>query len=77
VSGTKSSGRKLSPERKQLLDNAVADGWPIRQIISTYGIGTSTIKKHYPDYRGMTDSHESGKMSWQNQHVLRDLKLTA
>lgn len=53
MTGTHLSGRKLSPERKALLDAAVADGWPIRQIIATYGIGTSTVKKHYPDYKGM------------------------
>lgn len=46
-------GLKLSPERKALLAAAVADGWPIRQIIATYGIGTATVKKHYPDYHGL------------------------
>lgn len=46
-------GRKLSPERKAFLDAAVLDGWPIRQIIATYGIGTATVKKHYPDYHGL------------------------
>lgn len=51
--GNEHSGRGLSPERKALLDAAVKDCWPIRQIIATYGIGTSTVKKHYPDYRGM------------------------
>lgn len=50
----KERGRKLSPERKALLDAAVADGWPIRQIIATHGIGTATVKKHYPEYRGQT-----------------------
>jgi hypothetical protein len=48
----KQRGRKLAPERKALLDAAVADGWPIRQIIATHGIGTATVKKHYPEYRG-------------------------
>jgi DNA invertase Pin-like site-specific DNA recombinase len=51
--GNEKSGRQMSTERKALLDAAVADGWPIRQIIATYGIGTSTVKRYYPDYRGM------------------------
>jgi hypothetical protein len=50
----KQRGRKLAPERKALLDAAVTDGWPIRQIIATHGIGTATVKKHYPEYRGQT-----------------------
>jgi hypothetical protein len=54
LAGNTLSGRKLTLERKALLDAAVADGWPIRQIIATYGIGTSTVKKHYPDYTGMS-----------------------
>lgn len=48
----KERGRKLSPERKALLATAVADGWPIRQIIATHGFGTRTVKKHHPEYRG-------------------------
>lgn len=70
-------GRKLAPERKQWLDNAVADGWPITQIIETYGIGFATIKKHYPDYKGM-DCREAGRLSQLGQQTDRVLrKLTA
>jgi FixJ family two-component response regulator len=65
-------GRKLSPERKALLDAAVADGWPIRQIIKTYGIGTATVKNHYPDYAGMSQV-EAGKLGmsirWADQKM--------
>lgn len=68
VTGTALSGRKLSPERKVLLDEAVADGWPIRQIIATYGIGTSTVKKHYPDYKGITQ-REALELSWASRRL--------
>lgn len=52
--GNENSGRYLSEERKALLDAAVADGWPIRQIIATYGIGTSVVKRYYPNYKGIS-----------------------
>lgn len=54
-------GRKFPPERKALLDSLVADGWPIRQMVATHGFNFSTIKKHYPEYTGMTQS-EAGKI---------------
>jgi transposase len=54
--------RYLTPERKALLDAAVEDGWPIRQIIATYGIGTHVVKRYYPDYKGMTQ-YEAGRLS--------------
>lgn len=56
MTGNPNSGRRLSSERKAALDAAIADGWPIRQIIATYGIGTATVKKHYPDYHGLPQS---------------------
>lgn len=68
-------GRKLSPERKALLDSAVADGWPIRQIIATHGIGTATVKKHYPGYRGMSDV-DSGNLAMATRKFNRKMERT-
>lgn len=65
-------GKHLSPERRLLLARAVEDGWPIRQIILTYGIGTSTVKKHYPDYCGIS-LVEGGELSMAIQKA--DLKI--
>jgi len=72
MTGNALSGRKLTPERKALLATAVEDGWPIRQIIATYGIGTSTVKKHHPDYCGIS-AQESGKLSMATRRVNRKL----
>lgn len=49
-------GRKLTAERKELLDRCVQEEWPIRQMIAVHGFGTRTVKKHYPDYTGMSQS---------------------
>lgn len=67
-------GRKLSPERKSVLDRCVLDGWPIRQIQVTYGFNFQTVKKHHPDYTGMTPQ-ESGSLSKAIQRVNRKLGL--
>lgn len=84
MTGTPLSGRKLTPERKALLAAAIADGWPIRQIIATYGIGTSTVKKHYPDYRGMSRedsialSHGTRRLNQKHNECARvDKRKTA
>lgn len=69
---TKQRGRKFSPERKALLDSLVADGWPIRQMVETHGFNFSTIKKHYPEYRGMTQS-EAGKLGTAIKNLDRKL----
>lgn len=61
MTGNANSGCRLSAERKALLDAAIADGWPIRQIITTYGIGTRTVKKHHPEYHGMSQV-EAGRL---------------
>lgn len=40
-------------DRKALLDQCVADGWPVTEIMATHGIAQQTINKYYPDYKGM------------------------
>lgn len=59
----KTRGRKFSPEREALLATLIEDEWPLRQITKTHGYNFSTIKRLYPDYKGMTQQ-EGGKLSW-------------
>lgn len=70
--GNANSGPRLSPERKALLESCVLDGWPIRQIVETYGFTFSTIKKHHPDYHGIS-LQESGSLSLAKRHTNRKL----
>jgi len=67
-------GRKLAPERLELLGKLVADGWPIRQITETHGFNYYTIKKHYPEYKGMTQS-EAGKIGMALKHLGRKVAV--
>jgi transposase len=73
LSGNTNSGRSLTAERRAILERCVLDGWPIRQIIETYGFGTRTVKKHYPEYRGIT-AQESGNLSMATQRVNRKVE---
>lgn len=66
--GIVTRGRKLSPERRSLLDELIRDQWPIRQMYQTYGFGTATVKKHYPDYCGMSLS-DAGKLGMSMRHT--------
>lgn len=43
----------MTPERIALLTYCVEDGWPVTEIIATHRISHDTIRKFYPDYRGM------------------------
>ena len=51
----------LTPERKALLDQCVEDGWPLIQMRKTHGFCHTTVKRHYPEYRGM-DNREAAKL---------------
>lgn len=61
-------GNHIKPERKKLLDELVADGWPLLQMRRTHGFGPDTVKYHYPDYKGMTLS-DAGKLGRQMAKV--------
>lgn len=73
MAGNANSGRALSPERKELLDYCVRDGWPLRQIHETYNFNYGTIKKHYPDYHGISQQ-ESGSLSMAKRRLNRKVK---
>lgn len=53
-----------------LLAAAVEDGWPIRQMQETYGFNFLTVKKHYPEYHGMS-AVDSGKLSMATKKLER------
>jgi hypothetical protein len=51
----------LSPERLATLQACVDDGWPIIQITRTHRASWETMRRHFPDYRGM-DNREAAKL---------------
>lgn len=61
-------GCHLTPERKELLDKLVADGWPLREMRFTHGFGHDVVKHSYPDYCGMSLS-DAGKLGRQRGHT--------
>ena len=67
-------GPKLTQERVELLDRLVEDGWPIRQITETHGFNFYTIKRLHPDYKGMNDPVECGRLSYSVQQANEHLK---
>lgn len=40
-------------ERLALLKQCVEDGWPLIEITRTHGFDYPTIRKYFPDYRGL------------------------
>lgn len=47
------SGPKVTAERRAVLAQCVADGWPLLEIHRTHGANYRTMRRHFPDYRGM------------------------
>ncbi len=43
----------MTPEYLATLQQCVADGWPLIQIKRTHGTCWKTMRRHFPDYRGM------------------------
>lgn len=41
-------------ERLELLAACVQDGWPVTEIMDTYGISQQSIQKYHPGYSGMS-----------------------
>lgn len=66
-------GRKLSQERRELLERCVEDGWPLRQIVGTHGFNFYTVKRLHPEYCGMT-AQESGQLSMAVQKTNETMK---
>jgi len=66
-------GRKLAPERRELLGRLIEDEWPIRQIVGTHGFNFYTVKRLYPEYTGMT-AQESGQLSMAVQRTNETMK---
>lgn len=53
-------GKALSPERKKLIEDCLADGWSWNQIKKTHGVAYNTMKRHFPG-TGM-DLSEAGRL---------------
>jgi hypothetical protein len=44
---------QLSAERLALLQQCMAEGWPLIQIYLTHRITRTTVQRHFPEYRGI------------------------
>lgn len=66
-------GRTINPERKSLIEEAMKDGWPIQEVIRTYGISYTTIRRHVPEYPRVTkeEQGELGQMARRFNALLR------
>lgn len=53
------ANKPITPERLEQLSQAVEDGWPIKQIVTTYNTSWGTLRKYFPDYRGLDLKHAS------------------
>lgn len=54
-------GRPITQERLAKIEEAMAEGWPLREIMSTHKVCYHTLRQRYPDYRGITKT-EQGQM---------------
>lgn len=43
----------MSPEKRAAIEACIADGWPLIQIQRTFRMNWKTVRRHFPDYRGM------------------------
>lgn len=57
-------GRPLSSEWIERLTSCVEDSWPLREIEVTFGVSHRTMKKHFPNYIGITpnEGRELGQL---------------
>lgn len=44
---------QITPEKLEVLTQCVQDGWPLIQITRTHKADWRTMRRHFPDYRGM------------------------
>jgi len=51
----------ISPERLALIQQCMAEGWPLIEITRTHGVSWETMRRHFPEYRGL-DRTESAKL---------------
>lgn len=80
---TKKRGHLL-PERKELLDRLVREGWSLHKMRQEHGFGYQVVRLHYPDYR--TDDrklrvpkeklNEAAKLVDKNYTVKRISEIT-
>lgn len=51
----------LTPEKLATLQACIDDGWPLIQIQRTHRVYWGTMRRYFPDYRGM-DQREAAKL---------------
>jgi len=51
----------LAPEKLAVIKDCMKDGWPLIQIERTHNVAWKTMRKHFPDYRGM-NKREAAKL---------------
>jgi hypothetical protein len=48
------SGRpNITPERLALIQQCLDEGWPLIQITKTHGVCWRTMRRHFPEHRGL------------------------
>ncbi len=63
----------ISPERMETLKKCVEDEWPLIQIQRTHNVDWKTMRRHFPDYRGM-DQKEAAKLGAQGRRTTLALR---
>lgn len=51
----------ITAERLDIIKQCVADGWPLIQIYRTHKVNWETMRRHFPEYRGL-DRREAAKL---------------
>lgn len=44
---------QITPERLAVVQQCIADSWPLIQIYRTHKVTRTTVRRYFPDYRGM------------------------
>lgn len=67
--------RRISPQKLALVKDCIDEGWPIIEITRTYGVTRVTVKRHFPEYRGM-DMKEASSMGARIMQLNRGARRT-
>lgn len=57
-------------EKLEVIRQCVFDGWPLRQIQETHRVSHGTLKKHFPDYSGISQE-EAGAIAGLSKELNR------
>lgn len=59
-----------TPAKLEAIRQCISDEWPLRQIEETYRVSYRSLKKHFPDYKGM-GQREAGAISSASRKLNR------